>query len=399
MRNLKRGVLCVQITTVPQTLYRLFPGLIQVLRNNDIETIGICAEGTWLRKSTAEEKLGIKIYSAGLKRTVSPISDLKALIAVTRIMFKENPQIVHSHTPKGGLIGGLASVVTRRKFRVYTIRGLPHLTAQGFLKRVLIFCERVSCRCAHQVFCVSQSVKDEVVHRSICCEAKIRVPCAVGSAQGVDSIRFDPGRKDLVEKSWLLRKKMGIAKSSVVVGFVGRLTQDKGTSDLVEVWKLIRERQNVRLVVIGADNEPRSGNVRGEIEALRQDEKVRVVGVSDFIEPYYSMFDVLLFPSRREGMPNAVLEASAMHVPVVGWDVMGSRDAIVNEKTGFTVPLGNIDEMTKAVLQLIECPELRRQYGSLGRERIVRDFQPEERYLELARLYRSKVIGESANDV
>jgi len=192
---------------------------------------------------------------------------------------------------------------------------------------------------------------------------------------------------------------MGIAKSSVVVGFVGRLTQDKGTSDLVEVWKLIRERQNVRLVVIGADNEPRSGNVRGEIEALRQDEKVRVVGVSDFIEPYYSMFDVLLFPSRREGMPNAVLEASAMHVPVVGWDVMGSRDAIVNEKTGFTVPLGNIDEMTKAVLQLIECPELRRQYGSLGRERIVRDFQPEERYLELARLYRSKVIGESANDV
>ncbi|SMP51676.1 Glycosyltransferase involved in cell wall bisynthesis [Neorhodopirellula lusitana] len=379
--------LVVQITTVPQTLYRLFPAVITFLKQKDYKIKAISSAGSWKKSDEVAEFLNIEIGEVNLSRSFSPVRDFVALLQTMRMLRRWRPEIVHCHTPKGGLIGGLASWLVRVPCRIYTVRGLPHTTATGVMRFLLLTSERVSCAMAHRIILVSPSVRDELISLRIGDRAKMVVPGS-GSAQGVDADRrFDPVQvRSRYPAS--ARSELGIAESDFVVGFVGRLTRDKGVKELWETWQRVREfSPDSHLVIAGANNEPRRGDVDEVLESLNQDTHVHIVGNVEAIEKYYVAMDLLLFPSYREGFSNAILEASAMAMPTVAFDVVGCRDGVRDGVTGFLVPVHDSNAMADRVIQLCRDGKMRRQLGRDAREWVLREFQPSDRLVMLEQEY------------
>lgn len=388
--------LVVQITTVPQTLYRLFPAAVAFLKANGYLVKAVCSAGTWVSREQAAERLEIEIGEIPLRRSLSPWADVRALVETTRILRRWKPDIVHCHTPKGGLIGGIAGWLARVPCCVYTVRGLPHLTAKGLMRWALLWSERIACRLAHRIILVSPSVRDELISLRIGDVRKMVVPGA-GSAQGVDADgRFNPKRV-LAGSHRLVRTELRIPVNAFVIGFVGRLTRDKGVVELSETWQNIREMTpDSHLIIAGADQEPRRGSVDSLLSRLGNDERVHIVGNVDAIETYLQAMDMLLFPSYREGFSNAILEASAMALPTVAFDVVGSKDGVRDGETGFLVPVHDTEALTERISRLYHDKNLCHVLGQNARAWVLRDFQPMDRLLmleaEYARLLAEKGV-------
>ncbi|MBB3208338.1 glycosyltransferase involved in cell wall biosynthesis [Rhodopirellula rubra] len=234
---------------------------------------------------------------------------------------------------------------------------------------------------------MSPSVRDELISLGIGDQAKMVVPGS-GSAQGVDADgRFNPEhvRSNYATSS---RSELGIAESDFVVGFVGRLTRDKGVKELWETWQRVREFSPAsHLIIAGASNEPRRGDVDEILQALNLDSRVHIVGNVEAIEKYYAAMDLLLFPSYREGFSNAVLEASAMSIPTVAFDTVGCRDGVRDGITGFLVPVHDSNAMADCVIRLCHDDNMRRQFGRDAREWVLREFQPSDRHVMLEHEY------------
>lgn len=386
-RWVPEGLLVLQVTTVPQTILRLFGGFVSALRVSGFEVEAVTSHGTWATAQDAASRLGIEVHEVPFTREVSLKSDLAALAGLLGVMRRRAPAIVHAHTPKAGLLAGIAGVVTGRRVRLYTVRGAPHLTAGVVMRKVLLASEKVACACAGKVIAVSHSLRDEMISQGVCSPEKI-VVLAQGSGQGVDaSNRFRPTVGGRMQAA-TLRDALGLQPEDVLYGFVGRLTRDKGIEELANAWSSIREiLPQSHLVIAGADDEPRGQRPDYALSTLEQDRRVHLVGNVDNIESHYLAMDVLLFPSHREGFPNAVLEASAMEVPVVAFDAVGSRDAVVDGHTGFVVPIGDVAAFVEAAASLGKDVRLRAQLGMAGRERALEDFNPRDIYDELLDMY------------
>ena len=379
--------LVVQITTVPQTLYSLFPNVVKHLKESGFEVRGISSTGGELSYKDAADKLGIEVATAPLTRKISPLGDIKALFALVKLLKNWKPDVVHCHTPKAGLLGGLAAWFAGVPCRLYTVRGLPHVTATGLTRMLLVNSERLACSFAQRVIVVSKSVMQELADCRIGKQSKMKVACS-GAAQGVEAkIRFNPANVDSVETN-RIRNTLGIPENSFVIGFVGRLTVDKGIEQLHEVWQTIRAKHpNAHLIMIGPDNEPR-GNVVETINTLRKDDRVHFTGRVKGIEKYLSAMDLFLFPSHREGFSNAVLEASAMSLPTIAFDAVGCRDGVQDGVTGFIVPLKDVEMMTDRLTHLMNDRVLCKQFGENARHWVLKDFDPRDRVLMIENEYR-----------
>ncbi|HYW06546.1 MAG TPA: glycosyltransferase family 4 protein, partial [Longimicrobium sp.] len=284
------------------------------------------------------------------------------------------PHIVHSHTPKGGLLGMMAAWMNRVPVRIYHIRGLPLMTATGRRRTLLRWTERVACSLAHQVLCVSHSVRDVAVAEGLCPPDKIRVLLG-GSGNGVDATgRFDPARNAAARAE--LRVKHSIPADAEVLGFVGRVVRDKGIVELAVAWAVLRDEfPSMHLLLVGP-LEPQDPVPPATLEALRADPRVHFVGPADSA-PYYAAMDLLVFPTYREGFPNVPLEAAAMGLAVVATRIPGCVDAVADGETGTLVPAADGVALAGAVRAYLRDPALRMAHGRAGRERALRDFGQE----------------------
>ena len=386
--------LVVQITTVPQTLCVILPVVVQHLKDTGFEVRGITSEGGDFSYKKAVEKLEIEIATAPLSRRIDPIGDLKALYGLVKILRKWKPDIVHCHTPKAGLLGGLAGWIARSPNRLYTVRGLPHVTATGLTRMLLIGSDKIACAVAHRVMVVSKSVLGELLECGIGKQSKMSVVCT-GSAQGVDAEnRFNP-EKIRATNQRDVKKELGIPPGANVVGFIGRLTVDKGIKQLWEIWQMTRDRYpDLHLVIIGPDNEPR-GDVADIIKKFKKDGRVHVTGRVEKIEQYLLEMDVFLFPSHREGFSNAVLEAAAMALPTITFDAVGCRDGVKNEVTGYIVPLKDVEAMKRRLWELLDDLSLREKLGKTARQWVMDEFRPIDRLTMLEDTYNQLLSRES----
>ena len=384
----------VQITTVPQTLSVLLPIVVQHLKDTGFEVRGITSEGGDFSYKKAVEKLGIEIATAPLSRQIDPIGDLKALFGLVKILRKWKPDIIHCHTPKAGLLGGLAGWITRIPCRLYTVRGLPHVTATGLTRMLLIGSEKIACAVAHRVIVVSESVLGELLECGIGKAAKMTVVCT-GSAQGVDAQnRFNP-EKIRATTQRDIKKELGIPPQADVVGFVGRLTVDKGIKQLWQIWQMTRDRYpNLHLFIIGPDNEPR-GDVADINTKFKEDGRVHFTGRVDKVEQYLLEMDVFLFPSHREGFSNAVLEAAAMALPTIAFDAVGCRDGVKDGVTGYLVPFKDVEAMKKRLWKLLDDLSLREKLGGNARQWVMKEFRPIDRLTMLEDTYNQLLSRES----
>ena len=392
----EKPVRLVHITTIPETLYFL-TGQVSYMKSKGLEVHALSSPGDDLGKFGRQE--GIAVHAVEMPRRITPVQDLIAIRRLWRSLRAIKPQIVHAHTPKGGLLGMISAWLARVPVRVYHVHGLPFVTATGLKRTLLRLSERASCLLATQVYSVSHANRDVITAEGLCSPRKIKV-LLNGSINGLDAAgRFNPERVG-ADASQGTRAQYGIPTGATVLGFVGRIVRDKGLIELVEAWQRLRaDFAGLHMLVVGPF-EPQDPVPDAVKTMLQTDERIHLAGMvgPDEMPAYYAAMDLLVLPTYREGFPYVPMEAAAMGLPVVASRVPGCTEAVQDGVTGTLVPARDAAALTAALRQYLENPDLRHQHGQAGRARMLRDYLPEalwnaqyEEYVALLRRSRVRV--------
>lgn len=368
----------MHVTTVAESLWFLRgqPGFMQ---QNGFDVHAVSSPGAELRRFAEIEH--VQVHEVRMLRRISPYSDALALLRLIRLFRRLEPDIVHAHTPKAGLLAMIAAHLTRVPVSVYHVHGMPLSTATGARRLVLRWAELLSTRLADRVLWVSATgLADAERLRTI--RSGLGVVLLHGSINGVDtSERFDPRAR--AAQGATARRELEIPPDSVVIGFVGRIVRDKGIVELAHAWSVLREEfPRLRLLLVGSEEDGDPVPV-GVLDALHDDPRVHLVGHCRAPESYYAALQILALPSYREGFGLAALEGSAMALPVVASRVPGLTDAVVDGVTGTLVPAGDGVALAAALRRYIIDPALRSRHGTAGRARAHRDFAPRNMWLAL----------------
>lgn len=375
----------VHITTVPISL-NFFRGQIDYLKSRGFEIQAISSPGELLEQAGRREQ--IAVHGVPMSRGIDPIRDLFALLRLWRLLRMLRPDIVHSHTPKAGLLGTIAARLAGVKVVMLSVFGLPQMTRTGLKRRLLDFTTRLSCGLAHRVWCDSQSMNDYLVLEKLCRADKI-VVLGHGSSNGVNSTDVFSPERFSAEDRLELRASYEIPADALVVCFVGRIVADKGMRELAEAWRLLRDQYSKLHLLLVGPFEPQDP-LSAEDEALfRNDPRIHLAGMRDDVPLHLAASDILVNPSYREGFNVALLEGSAMGLPVVASRIPGCIDPVQDGVTGTLVPARDGLALSKAIDAYLQDASLRQQHGEAGRARVVRDFQPRSIWQALEQQYRS----------
>ena len=365
--------------THPQSCL-LLAGRVRALGQAGFRVLVVASPGEMLVHFA--EKAGVQTAAIPILRGIAPFRDFIALIRLWWLLVRLQPVLTEFSTPKAGLLGNLAALLAGVPVRIYLLRGLRLETATGARRLVLLAAERLAGWSAHRVVCNSPSLLAESAALKLAPEGKLKL-VGDGSSHGVDTQRFAPG-------PCALRKELGIAPDAPVIGFVGRLTRDKGVPELIEAFeKVLDTEPRARLLMVGwfdASEDALEAGLRRRIECHPG---MICTGFMQDPAPWYRAMDMVVLPTRREGFPNAVLEAAASGVPVITTLATGARDAVVPEVTGLLVPPGYPEAICEAILKLLEDKSRRHAMGAAARRWVIEHFS-EERVLQLTiEFYRS----------
>ena len=360
------------VTTVPITL-GFFRGQIGFLKRSGFDVCAVTSPDEASAHFAAEQD--IPVYDVLMNRAISPLSDMIALWRLWRLFLRLRPDIVHSHTPKAGLLGTLAARVAGVKVVFLSIFGLVQMNRTGFAKTLLDWTTRLSCSLANRVWCDSFSMRDHLIAEGLCLPSKVFV-VGKGSVCGVDAVRaFSPENPPVARAQ--VRQQLNIPPGSRVLGFTGRIVRDKGMHELAEAWRTLREHYtDLYLVLVGAfeAKDPLSPE---DARLFRDDPRIRLTGHTSDVVSYYAVMDVYVMPSYREGFGLTNIEAAAMGLPVVATLIPGCIDSVQDGTTGTLVPSHHVSALTEAIRTYLDDVELRQRHGQAGRARVLRDFLPE----------------------
>ncbi|KQV06133.1 glycosyltransferase family 4 protein [Leifsonia sp. Root112D2] len=309
---------------------------------------------------------GITTHAIMMAREPSPFRDLVSLAQWTKLLRHVRPDVISVGTPKAGLLGGLAARLASVPQRIYLLRGLRLETSTGVRRKIFSAVERIAIASAHHVVAVSPSLRTRAIELGLVTAQKISV-LGAGSSNGVDVDMFD--RANFAEADRVaLRRRLGLVDGVPVVGFVGRLTEDKGLRVLAEAREILARADvdHQLLVVGGLDDESGRVALDGDDESLRP--AVITGHVSD-PETYYQVMDLLCLPTYREGFPNVVLEAGASGIPTVTTTATGAIDSVVDGETGLLVDVGSAKTLAEALSTLVLDVAKRSSMGNAAQTR------------------------------
>ena len=364
----------VFVVTSGLTARHLLRGQLAHFRARGWEVEVIASPGPDL--DAVRDREQIPVHGVPIPREIDPRADLRALVQLTATLRRLQPDVVHASTPKAGLLGMVAAKLARVPVRVYLLRGLRLETATGAKRRVLMATERIAMTCAHEVHCVSASLRARTLELGLTSAERLRV-LGDGSSNGVDARRFDPATPGRAERVATLRRSLGVSDDAPVVGFVGRLVRDKGMRELADALTVLRRTHpRLWLLVVGdfEAGDPVDADVRARLLA---DPRVLITGMVPDTADHYGLMDVLAFPTYREGFPNVPLEAACAEVPVVAFAATGVVDAIVSGETGELVPVRDAAALASALARYLEDPSRRASHGTAARARAIARFTPE----------------------
>src|SRR5260221_2427451 len=315
----------------------------------------------------------VRHVAVPIAREISPFQDLISTWRLCRILRAFRPAITNVGTPKAGLLGGFAAWWNKVPCRFYTLHGLRFETTTGLRRRLLIFAERLPCRFAHRVVCVSHSVREEAIAHGLVERERTIIP-GVESCNGIDMARYVP-TPERIKRAAELREQFKIPEGAPIVLFVGRLTADKGIAELARAFlRLDQQFPAMRLLLVGTfeEGDPLPKEIRSYLETH---ERIILAGPVNDPAPYYAISDFLVLPIHREGLPTVVLEAHAAGKAVVGAEVTGIVDLIAHGKTGLLFPVGNISALVWSIAMLVADKRLAAKLGQAGQEQVRRNFQ------------------------
>lgn len=373
------------ITTHGKAALGLMQGQLATVRQRGFD-VTVAASPSWELDEVTDRE-DVPTIGVPMNREITPLQDLVALFRLIRVMKQVRPDIVNAGTPKAGLLGMIAARIVNVPARIYVLRGLRLETTSGLKRLLLKTTERIASACAHQVVCVSESIRQVYVDQKLAPAWKCMIP-GPGSSNGINVARFEK-TDERFRAARGIRRKLGIPLDAPVVGFVGRLTRDKGIVELAEAFRTVQQsHSDARLLLIG---EFESGDPvpQETINWLRSNPAVCVAGFSKDPSNFYSIMDLLAFPSYREGFPNVPLEAAAASIPVVGFAATGTVDAVVNGETGMLVPLGDVAGLANAISEYLGNDLIRFKHGQAGFTRASTEFPNEAIWDAMCNLYTS----------
>ena len=366
------------------------------LREQICATVAAGHEVTLVSSSGPEVSLlstipGVRFHVIEIPRKISPLRDLLALWQLFKLFRREHYDIVHSTTPKAGMLAAMAAYLARIPVRLHTFTGQVWMEKRGILRYLAKAGDRVTASLNTQCYADSFSQREFIIAEQVASPRQIRV-LGAGSLAGVDLQRFNPD-------AWVTRKhsilaELGINPGTRVITFIGRLTRDKGIDELVMAFESLRNGgMECVLLLVGpqdTDWDTLSAAVR---HTIKNDSSIRCVGYSSEPERYLAITDIFCLPSYREGFGNVVIEAAAMGVATVGTDIYGLSDAVVNGETGMLVPPRDAAALAITLSALLADEKRRAQMGSAAKRRAEELFSANEVNGKVIEEYRHLLDG------
>ena len=343
----------IRITTVPISFKVLLKGQLRFMTSNGFDVKGVSSEGEELRE--IHENEGIVMEAINMSRKITPFQDLKSLWEMWNFLRKEKPQIVHTHTPKAGIIGMLAARLAGVPHRLHTVAGLPLMEATGIKRKILNFVEKLTYSSATRVYPNSKGLYDFILQNNFTQSNKLKI-IANGSSNGINTTFFSPAQVSEIEKV-KLGEKLNIQPDDFVFVFVGRIVSDKGINELIKAFSELQTAENnqltgIKLLLVGgleSDLDPLNPETLAEIN---QNKDIISVGFQQDVRPFFAISDALAFPSYREGFPNVVMQAGAMGLPSIVSDINGCNEIIVEGENGLIIPPKNVEKLKEKMLTL-----------------------------------------------
>lgn len=372
----------LRITTVPISLKLLLRGQLSFFKENGFEVLAVSSDGPEVQSLTDE---GIPHAVVQMTRVISPLRDLVALFTLVRVIRKFRPDIVHTHTPKAGLLGMLAAWLCRVPVRLHTVAGLPVMERRGFVRQLLLLTERITYACATTVYPNSRGLKT-FIDKHIATQTPVKI-IGNGSSNGIDTRFFTP-TDDLRAEGQNLRHQYAIPDNALVFSFIGRIVADKGVNELVRAFHDLSARMNVYLLLTGPfedELDPVSAESR---RIIGESKRIITPGYVNDVRPVLIAADVFVLPSYREGFPNVVMQACCMGTPCIVSDINGCNEIIAHNETGLIVRPKDPDALRSAMETMASYPDLRDAFSTRARDHVVRNYDQGFVWNELLGEYR-----------
>lgn len=336
----------IRTSTVPTSLDVFCKGLLRELQEKEgYEIIAVSSSGAALQ--AIAEREGVRTVAVDMKRHISPVHDLVSLWRLVRVFRRENPTMVHSITPKAGLLSMMAAWICRVPVRLHTFTGLVFPTATGIKQRILIFTDKLTCACATHIVPEGEGVKNDLMRFGIT-KKPLKV-LGYGNVRGIDINYYNATLPDVKAAADKIRRD-----DKFTFIFIGRLVRDKGINELVDAFiRLNSQWPNTRLLLVGPYEENLDPLSPETLSAINKNEAIQCVGSQNDVRPWLAASDVFVFPSYREGFPNVVIEAGAMGLPSIVTDINGSREIIEDRKNGRIIPSHDANALLEAMNELL----------------------------------------------
>ncbi len=361
---MRKSTKIIRACTVAQST-SFFVGMIPDLREMGYEVIAVSSDGPELQEV---REAGGRVVTVEMERHISPLKDLRSLWRMVKVFRKEKPRMVHSMTPKAGLICMLAGWLTRVPLRVHMFTGLVFPTSRGLKRKILMATDWLTCACATHVLPEGEGVRKDLLENGI-----TRKPIKVlgyGNCRGIDLKRFDRTPEVMTEAAALRRDD----KFNFIA--IGRLVGDKGINELVEGFcRLNSELPDTRLLLVGAyepDLDPISPST---IELIEHSPAIEAVGVKSDVRPWLAASDCAVLASYREGFPNVVIDADAMVMPQIVNDIKGANEIIVDGQNGIIIPSKDVDALHAAMKRMATDKTIRNSMASNARPLIAARYE------------------------
>jgi len=375
----------IRITTVPLSLDKLLEGQLRFM-NEWYDVTAVSSEKDYLEQIGKKE--GVETFHIEMTRKITPLKDVISVIKMYFFFKKVKPFIVHTHTPKAGIVGMLAAKLAGVPHRFHTVAGLPLLEAKGIKRKIVDCVEKLTYASATKVYPNSNALKEIITQNDLCNLDKLKV-IANGSSNGIDTSYFDTSHFS-VEECSDLKKKLGIHATDFVFIFVGRIVADKGINELLAAFsQLNKEVNKVKLLLVGPfeqDLNPLSFKTSKEIET---NSNVISVGYQNDVRPYFALANCLVFPSYREGFPNVVMQAGAMNLPSIVTNINGCNEIISEKLNGLFIPVKDKKAVFHAMKKIHFDADLCNQLKQSSRQLIVNRYEQQAVWNAILEEYRT----------
>ena len=385
----------VIVTTVPETLATILRDQPRFLgRFLDVELA--TSPGTELKEIESKERA--RVHSVNMVRGIDPWQDFFSVIKMIGLLLKIRPDIVHSYTPKAGLVTMLSSFICRVPIRVHTFTGLIFPTQAGLRRKLLMWIDRLICACSTHIVPEGDGVKKDLSRFFITrkCLEKI----GYGNIAGVDTKHFSISNNHITDDAQKLQVQAGLNDQNFVFVFVGRLNRDKGVRELISAFDKLSNKPH--LLLVGAmDNTAPVDDAT--LQAIERNPRIHKLGFQADIRPALVASDVLVLPSYREGFPNVILQAGAMELPVIATDISGSNEIVDPKFNGWLVPPKQVAPLEEAMNEAMNKPKVELEaMGKRARARIKERFEREDHWNRMLEFYSaclaSKRLPQPAHD-